>query len=135
MKYFEILGVGEGVVMRSQDYLRQAADALRQAAIARKQEMNDLRHELDMEDQETHRRLNELKQHEGERLTRAAVTTSGIETASRTREAQRMRDEESRLSHQYDHDKRRTDQRLSDMQNNINSWNQQAQNLDTQSRM
>ena len=120
--------------MRSQDYLRQAADALRQAVVTHKQEMNDLRHELDLEDQETQRRLNELRLQESERLERAARTDSDAETASRTREARMMRDEESRISHQHDGNRRRIDQQLSNMQNNIASWEQLAKNLDTISR-
>jgi hypothetical protein len=121
--------------MRSQDYLKQAADALRQASLARKQEMNDLRHQLDIEDQETKRRLNELKLQEAARLTRAAETDSDAETASRTREAQMMRQEESRVGHQYSDDKRKIDQQLSNMQSNVDDWNRLAQNLDNLSRM
>jgi hypothetical protein len=121
--------------MRSQDYLKQAADALRQAAIACKQEMNDLRHQLDIEDQETKRRLNQLKLQEAERLARAAETDSDAETASKTHEAQMMRQEESRIGDQFNSTKRQIDQQLSSMQNNINNWNQQAQSLDNQSSM
>jgi hypothetical protein len=121
--------------MRSQDYLKQAANALRQAALARKQEMNDLRHQLDMQDQETKRRLNELKLQEAERLARAAETDSDAETANRTREARQMRDEESRINDQFNYTKRNIDQQLSNMQNSIDAWNRQAQNFDNQSQV
>lgn len=120
--------------MRSQDYLKQAADALRQAAIARKQEMDDLQRQLDNEDQENKRRLNELRTQEAQRLARAAETDSDAETATHTREARQMRDEETRIGHQFEYNKRKIDQQISNMQSNIDAWNRQAQNLDNQSR-
>lgn len=117
--------------MRTRDFLQQAANSLRQAAQARKVEVDDLRR--DMADQEKFERdqTNMLKQREADTLAQAAKTDSDEIKATRAREAQIMRVEESQISQEVNNQKRQLNDAINIKQKNIDDLNQAAQNIES----
>jgi hypothetical protein len=119
------------VYVRTQDYLQQAANSLRQAAVARKAEVDDLRKEIDDQDRFAKDQTNVLKRREAETLAQAANTESDRVKATRAREAQVMRVEESQISQEVNNQKRELSNLLKAKQKNVDELNNLAQSIES----
>lgn len=117
--------------MRTQDYLQQAANSLRQAAVARKAEVDDLRKELDDQDRFAKDQTNMLKRREADTLAQAAQSDNDRVKASRTREAQVMRVEESQINQEVRNQKRELSNLLNAKQKNVDELNNLAQSIES----
>ena len=117
--------------MRTQDYLQQAANSLRQAAVARKAEVDDLRKEIDDQDRFAKDQTNILKRREAETLAQAANTESDRVKATRAREAQVMRVEESQITQEVNNQKRELSNLLKAKQKNVDDLNNLAQSIES----
>lgn len=116
--------------MRTQDFLQQAANNLRQAAVARKAEVDEIQRSIAEQEKFANDQTNLLKQRESEKLAEAAQTDSDNIKASRAREAQVMRVEESQVIQETNYQKRQLSESLSVKQRNIDELNQLAQNVE-----
>ena len=115
--------------MSSQDYLKQAAAMIRRAALARKQEVDELRHELDAKDQQRRELVNQKEMERALRLKEAGDADNDMEKGSKTREAHILSVEKSQIEQEYTYQKKQLDEQLSNMQRSIDELNQMAQSL------
>lgn len=117
--------------MRTQDYLQQAANSLRQAAVARKTEVDELQREIDDQDRFAKDQTNMLKRREADTLAQAAQSDNDRVKASRTREAQVMRVEESQIRQEVNNQKRELSNLLNAKQKNVDELNNLAQSIES----
>lgn len=116
--------------MRTQDYIKQAATTVREAAVACKQECDEIRKSLGLMDQRRHERFNSLKNQERERLATAGTSDSDEERSRNEIRARMLRDEETRLEHDFEHKKKLLDDELQTKQRLIDDLNALARQLD-----
>lgn len=115
--------------MSSQDYLKEAAAMVRRAALARKQEADELRHQLDMKDRQRKDLLTQKEHERVQKLQEASLTHSDAERGSKARQAQLITAEESQIEQEYNYQKRQLDEQLQQMQRSVDDLNQLAQRL------
>ena len=115
--------------MSSQDYLNQASAMLRRAALARKQEADELRHQLDEKERERHDILNKKERERIIHLERAARSDSDAERGEMFSRAQLLANEKSKIDKEYNLQKRKLDEELNNIQRSVDNINNMASSL------
>jgi DNA repair exonuclease SbcCD ATPase subunit len=113
------------------EFLKSAASQLRRAAEERKREVDDLRSQIKIKEQEMRSRIADISQNEQVRNTQ--MLQSEINSAQKAvvaGEIANLEKEKTELKHSFDHFKRGMEQRARQMEQQINDLNQQASSFE-----